>query len=126
MPKISNRRIKANHNKTQIGKNISFFDGTKKITKFGAGDSFYIHNFIKRTESRAIFEKLLHEVEFVQMFNLGIKKEVALPIPRMVSAQTCKSGDVSPIYRMPGCNQENMKIYCQVVIKQEKKLIQMM
>lgn len=33
----------------------------------------------------------------------------ARPIPRMVSAQTGKSSAVSPIYRMPGCNQKNIQ-----------------
>lgn len=42
------------------------------------------------------------------MFNLIKNKSEAEPLHRLVSAQTCKNGKNSAIYRMPGCNQSNI------------------
>jgi alkylated DNA repair dioxygenase AlkB len=93
------------------------YDGRRDVQKLGSGDSFYISKFIKsRAERDQIFQNLLSEVKFVQMYQFWKDKEQngedkgnVEPIPRMVSAQTTKNKDVSPIYRMPGCNQKNIK-----------------
>ena len=42
------------------------------------------------------------------MFQFSKKGKKVEPIPRLVSAQTCKDGETSAIYRMPGCNQSNI------------------
>lgn len=83
-------------------------DGLKSISRIAAADSFYIHDFVKKNKDKdRIFHNLLQEVEFKQMFYFG--KNGPDPIPRMVSAQTTKSNDVFPIYRMPGCNEANIE-----------------
>lgn len=87
----------------------NYYDGKKDVSKLGAGDSFYISNFIKgRRECDKIFTQLLNEVDFVQMFYFKSDSSEVEPIPRMVGGQTCKTSDSSAIYRMPGCNQSNI------------------
>jgi alkylated DNA repair dioxygenase AlkB len=95
--------------RTKKGNHISEYDGKREIQKLGAGDSFYIPNFIKnRQEREEIFRKILNEIDFVPMFSFMENWTKVLPIPRMVSAQTCKDNKTSAIYRMPGCNQRNI------------------
>tara|TARA_R110002111_G_scaffold39395_2_gene74346 strand:- start:646 stop:1503 length:858 start_codon:yes stop_codon:yes gene_type:complete len=104
MPKckrITNKRVK------QDDKNIH--NGRKDILKLGAGDSFYIANFIKSKHKKdEIFKNLLKEIDFVQMVSFTNNWTEVTPIPRMVGAQTSKTSDSSAIYRMPGCNQHNI------------------
>ncbi|QKF94361.1 2OG-Fe(II) oxygenase superfamily protein [Fadolivirus algeromassiliense] len=89
-------------------KNSQYFDGRKDINKIGAGDSYYIANFIK-SEKTDLFKNLLNEVQFEQMFNISPNKDV-YPLPRLVSAQTFyDDAKGTPIYRMPGCNEANIK-----------------
>jgi alkylated DNA repair dioxygenase AlkB len=97
-----------NLNKTMIGKHIDHFDGTKDISKLGAGDSYYIKKFMNIDDK--IFCDLLDEINFVQMYNFtpNSKESDVNPIPRMVSAQTDKNVSDSAHYRMPGCNQGNI------------------
>lgn len=108
------------------GGNVEFYDGFQCINNLGAGDSYYIPNFIKDDkEKERIMSKLLEEVKFEQMFsfvkknrgrgNKGNKgnneKRELEPIPRLVKAQTDKDEskiDKYPVYRMPGCNQGNI------------------
>ena len=95
--------------KTKCGKNIDYYDGKKPVYNLGGGDSFYIPKFIKGKKLQdEYFVKLLCEINFVQMFQF--KHETSLdPIPRMVQGQTDKTTATSSIYRMPGCNQSNIK-----------------
>mmetsp|Transcript_55064 Transcript_55064/g.49566 ORF Transcript_55064/g.49566 Transcript_55064/m.49566 type:complete len:337 (-) Transcript_55064:193-1203(-) len=119
MPKrrsTENRRCNSNGDKkTFVGKNIDHFDGLRSIKNIGAGDSYYIPNFISCANQRdEIFSKLLKEVEFEQMFNFtpNCKNKKVAPIPRLVTAQTNKDNDICdkyPIYRMPGCNEKNIQ-----------------
>ena len=118
MPKrrtTENKRCHLNEGKkTSIGKNIDHFDGLKNIKNLGAGDSYYIANFIKsKQEKDELFSSLLKEVEFEQMFNFtpNRKNKKVEPIPRLVTAQTNKDNKICnkyPIYRMPGCNERNI------------------
>jgi len=87
-------------------KAYDFFDGKSEILKLGSGDSFYIPDFLKK-ENKELFEKIMEETKFVQMFNIG--KDNADPIPRLVTAQSDRVDDGSAaIYRMPGCNEKNI------------------
>jgi len=45
---MQNKRIDI----TEAKKRYQYFDGTKDISKLGAGDSFYISNFLKKNEMR--------------------------------------------------------------------------
>lgn len=93
--------------KTKAGDHVEYYDGRKSLSNLGAGDSFYIADFVKSgTEKAQIFKDLLNEVEFEQMFNF-LKNQVE-PIPRMIAAQTDKESNETPIYRMPGCNESNI------------------
>ena len=118
MPKrrsIENRRCNSNSNKkTVVGKNIDHFDGLRSIKNLGAGDSYYIPNFISAKERDEIFAALLKEVEFEQMFYFrpNCKNKKVDPIPRLVTAQTNKDNEICdkyPIYRMTGCNEKNIQ-----------------
>jgi alkylated DNA repair dioxygenase AlkB len=100
---MQNKRIDI----TEAKKRYQYFDGTKDISKLGAGDSFYISNFLKK-ERNEIFEKLMKEAKFVQMFQ--ITEDTATPIPRLVTAQAGHNeSGASAIYRMPGCNEKNIQ-----------------
>jgi len=102
MSKFENKRIDIYEAK----QSSEFFDGKKDIAKIGAGDSYYIANFLKK-ERNEIFDKIMEESQFVQMFN--ISKTVAYPIPRLVTAQSDRiDSGASAIYRMPGCNEKNI------------------
>jgi alkylated DNA repair dioxygenase AlkB len=81
------------------------FTGSKDIYKLGAGDSFYFAKFIKDKDF-SIFNNILDEVDFVQMFNCS--STAVTPIPRLVAGQCDKESKKTAIYRMPGCNQENI------------------
>eukprot|EP01083_Nonionella_stella_P191519 708793_1 len=119
MPKrrsTENKRCEFNSNlKSSIGKNIDHFDGLRSIKNLGAGDSYYISNFIKsKKEKSELFSKLLSEIEFEQMFNFtpNCSNNKVLPIPRLVTGQTYKNNlqcNKYPIYRMPGCNEKNIE-----------------
>jgi alkylated DNA repair dioxygenase AlkB len=100
-----------NFNKTEIGKHIDHFDGTKDVSKLGAGDSYYVKKFMNINEK--IFYDLLNEISFVQMYNFtpNSKETEIQPIPRLVSGQTDKSVSDSAHYRMPGCNQGNIPTF---------------
>lgn len=108
MSKISNRVYKLKHAPTKVGKNVRFYDGSASTDDLGAGDSFYIHDFIDESQADDLFRQILNEVDFVQMFNVSASREQVFPIPRMVSAQTSKECESSALYRMPGCNQANI------------------
>lgn len=108
MSKISNRVYKLKDAPTKVGKNIRYYDGLESVKDLGAGDSFYLHDFIDRSRADELFGKILCEVDFVQMFNVSASREQVFPIPRMVSAQTSKDCETSALYRMPGCNQANI------------------
>ena len=108
MSKISNRVYKLKNAPTKVGKNIRYYDGLESVEGLGAGDSFYVHDFIAAPQADELFRKILCEVDFVQMFNVSASKEQVFPIPRMVSAQTSKDSEASALYRMPGCNQSNI------------------
>lgn len=84
------------------GKNHQFFDGKKDVYSVGE-DSYYIAKFSK---DKTMFSKIVNELEFDQMFSFS-DGDVS-PIPRMVIAQ-CEKGQRSPIYRMPGCNEKNIR-----------------
>lgn len=100
-----------NLNKTEIGKHIDHFDGSKDIPKLAAGDSYYIKKFMNIDDK--MFYDLLNEISFVQMYNFtpNAKESDVLPIPRLVSGQTDKSVTESAHYRMPGCNQGNIPTF---------------
>jgi len=99
---MQNKRIDISEAK----KRYQYFDGKKDIQKLGANDSFYIADFLKK-ERNEIFDKLMKEVNFVQMFQ--ITEDTATPIPRLVTAQAgCDKSGASAIYRMPGCNEKNI------------------
>jgi len=99
---MQNKRIDVN----EARKRFKFFDGNKDIPKLAAGDSFYIADFLKK-ERNEIFDKLMKEVKFVQMFQ--ISEDAADPIPRLVTAQAgSNESGASAIYRMPGCNEKNI------------------
>lgn len=86
---------------------VCYYDGRKALHNLGAGDMYYIPNFVKsRRDKDRIFSTLLQEVDFQQMFNFV--NNTVEPIPRMISAQTEKKGSVSLIYRMSGCNESNI------------------
>lgn len=102
MPKLENKRI----NLQEAKRTSQFYDGKKDIAKLGAGDSYYVVNFLKK-ERIEIFDKIMTEVTFAQMFNIG--ENNADPIPRLVSAQSDhQDSGASAIYRMPGCNEKNI------------------
>jgi alkylated DNA repair dioxygenase AlkB len=107
MPRNENRRVsKVNNTKNQ---NKLVYNGKKDLHNLGAGDSYYITKFIKSSKERdEIFSKLLDEIDFVSMYSFTDNWTKVHPIPRMVSAQTCKDSKTSAIYRMPGCNQRNI------------------
>lgn len=108
MPRSNvNRRVRTAPVKTKKGNHIDEFDGKRSLENLGTGDSFYIHNFLKKDRDE-IFRKILHEIDFVPMFSFMENWTKVLPIPRLVSAQTCKDSKTSAIYRMPGCNQRNI------------------
>jgi len=116
-----NKRIDLEEEKRRT----TFHNGRKDISKLGAGDSFYIAKFYKKGHQE-IFQKILEETNFIQMFHIG--KDQALPIPRLVTAQadhfeiaTEKKEDTekkeetekvkkSALYRMPGCNEKNIPV----------------
>jgi len=101
---MQNKRIDVN----EARKRFKFFDGNKDIPKLAAGDSFYIADFLKK-ERNEIFDKLMKEVKFVQMFQISPDADAASPIPRLVTAQAgCNESGASAIYRMPGCNEKNI------------------
>jgi alkylated DNA repair dioxygenase AlkB len=94
------------------------FDGNQETKNIGSGDSFYIPNFIESEKERdQFFMNILNEADFDLMFNfppythpdLVNSKELAIPIPRLVIAQTNKTFQKSPIYRMPGCSEKNIR-----------------
>jgi alkylated DNA repair dioxygenase AlkB len=105
MPRPVNKRFSFE----ELLQKTQYFDGKKDVNTFGAGDSFYIANFLKK-ERNVLFTKIMTEVEFAQMFNIG--QETAEAIPRLVSAQSdhvdLAEGQQSAIYRMPGCNEKNI------------------
>ena len=96
--------MKINH------KNNQYFDGKTQVNKIGTGDSFYEPKFIKsKREQMDIFNALMNEVEFKQMFNISPGNDL-YPLPRLVAAQTFYDDNRGiPIYRMPGCNESNIK-----------------
>jgi hypothetical protein len=125
--------VRIDHGKSRDGSHASHFDGKKDVPHIGAGDSYYRSSVLSSAaELAAVTRDLLHEVSFVQMYNLcrggggnkGAEKDgddveakgsgsasasgmkSAVPIPRYVSAQ-CDAVD-SAHYRMPGCNQGNI------------------
>lgn len=142
--KCSNKRVNITNGKTNSRKrgkqsrnkrssNSEEFNGRRRITSIGAGDSFYIPNFIKKShEKHGIFVKLLQECNWQQMFHfkntnsemstnvnntyddtstptiMNNRSTKALPIPRLVIGQTSKKANISALYRMPGCNQCNI------------------
>lgn len=82
-------------------KHHQYFNGKRSVHNLGAGDSFYVPNFIAgRYTQDVMFGNLLEEVQFVQMFNFDKQAKRVYPIPRMVSAQTTKQGDATAIYWM--------------------------
>src|SRR5437867_4039189 len=91
-------------------KDNQYFDGRKTNNKIGSGDSYYEPDFIKsKSECDEIFRALLDEVEFEQMFNVSPGNSVT-PLPRLVAAQTFyDDAQGTPIYRMPGCNEANIR-----------------
>jgi len=93
-----------------MNKNNQYFNGRKAVNKIGSGDSYYEPDFIKsKTECDDIFRALLDEVEFEQMFNISPGNAV-YPLPRLVAAQTFYDDEKgTPIYRMPGCNEANIR-----------------
>jgi len=101
--KLENRRVSIK----ELRQSTQFYDGRKDVPKFGAGDSFYVANFLK-AESKQLFPTIMGELEFTQMFNVGATQ--ANPIPRLVAAQSDRlpNGGGSAIYRMPGCNEKNI------------------
>lgn len=108
MPRNENRRVKAPLG-TKKGSHISEYDGKKDVHNLGTGDSYYIAKFVKSNrEKKMIMAKLLDEIDFVSMYSFSDNWTKVAPIPRMVSAQTCKDKTTSAIYRMPGCNQRNI------------------
>ena len=87
--------------------NVDYFDGRKDVSNLAAGDSYYIADFMRKGRAE-IFENLINEIEWDQMFNLNADSKASVQaIPRMVSGQTYK--DRRPIYRMPGCNERNIR-----------------
>jgi len=100
-----------NFNKTEIGKHIDHFDGSKDILKLAAGDSYYIKKFMNIDDK--MFYDLLNEITFVQMYNFtpNAKESDVILIPRLVSGQTDKHISNSAHYRMPGCNQGNIPTF---------------
>lgn len=108
--RIKNYRFSLDKTKNKKNQHKRIFDGKTRVEGIGAGDTFYIPNVFKsKREKDEIFSKLLEEIDFVQMFSYDGQKNDVEPICRMVSAQTSKDGKVSPIYRMPGCNQKNIE-----------------
>jgi alkylated DNA repair dioxygenase AlkB len=108
MPRNENRRV-SKPSRTKEGSHISEYDGRKDVHNLGTGDSYYISKFIKGSRNRdLIFQGLMNEVDFVSMYSFMENWTKVVPIPRMVSAQTCKDSKTSAIYRMPGCNQRNI------------------
>ena len=108
---IDNKRVVFDPNrKSQSGgKNEEYYDGMRNVNSIGAGDSFYVRNFIKSSKLRDdMFGQLLDQVPFEQMFNFY--NGVVEPIPRLVAAETDtgRSDNRRPIYRMPGCNERNI------------------
>lgn len=102
MPRPINARVSFD----ELARGSEFFNGKKDVNKIGAGDSYYIANFLKK-DRHAIFEKIMNEVEFTQMFNIGA--DTAQAIPRLVTAQSDhETLNESVIYRMPGCNEKNI------------------
>lgn len=103
MPRLENKKVSID----ELKSSSDFYNGKNDIAKFGAGDSYYIADFLKK-ERNDIFDKLMEETKFTQMFN--ISKNSAEPIPRLVTAQSTRtdSGE-SAIYRMPGCNEKNIE-----------------
>ena len=100
-----------NYAKTEIGKHIDHYDGSRDIGKLGAGDSYYIKKFINVDDT--MMHNLLNEISFVQMYNFtpNAANSEVVPIPRLVSAQTDKNVLDSAHYRMPGCNQGNIPTF---------------
>lgn len=95
-------------------KNIEHHNGKKILLKLGAGDVYYFPKFIKSaSEKNETFKNIINETDFVPMFHFKNNNDEKLqsvePIPRLLSAQTDKTGSSSAIYRMPGCNQSNIK-----------------
>lgn len=86
--------------------NGEVFNGKKDISKLAAGDTYYYARFIDDRDSR-IFKKILEETDFDQMFNCS--ETNIEPIPRLVAGQCDKSKGKSCIYRMPGCNEKNIR-----------------
>jgi hypothetical protein len=70
MPRNENRRVKISKVNKE-GKNIQEYDGKKDVSNLGAGDSYYISNFTKKNKCGEIFQKLLSEITFVQMFSFS-------------------------------------------------------
>jgi len=105
MPRLENKRIDL----AEAKRSSEFFDGKNDIAKLGAGDSFYIASFLKK-ERKELFDKIMEEAQFTQMFNIG--KDSADPIPRLVSAQSDRiDPQTNAIYRMPGCNEKNIQTH---------------
>jgi len=104
-----NKRISTRKFEKRVGTNIQCHLGNESVNSLGAGDTFYIHDFIGRDEANQIFQNLVREIDFVPMFNLSAALDNAIPIPRLVSAQTSKNGDGEAMYRMPGCNESNIR-----------------
>jgi hypothetical protein len=103
MPRLENRRLDV----AEAMRTSEFFNGKKDIAKIGSGDSYYIADFLKK-ERNELFEKIIEEGKFTQMFN--ISKDSAEAIPRLVTAQSERKEDgASAIYRMPGCNEKNIE-----------------
>ncbi len=107
MPRPVNKRVSLD----DLRHSTEFHDGKRDVAKFGAGDSYYISNFLKKNRQN-IFDQIMTETNFIQMFNIG--RDTAQAIPRLVTAQsdhlTTQNGQSlqSAIYRMPGCNEKNI------------------
>jgi alkylated DNA repair dioxygenase AlkB len=90
----------------ELKRTTDFYDGKKDISKLGAGDSYYIANLFKKNKNE-LFESVMKETHFIQMFNIG--HQCAQAIPRLITAQSDHEEDTFAIYRMPGCNERNIK-----------------
>ena len=93
-----NRKISTAKFEKQDGVNVKCHLGNETVNGLGAGDTFYIHDFIDREKADQVFKNLVREIDFIPMFNLSADLDNAIPIPRLVSAQTSKNGDGEAMY----------------------------
>lgn len=106
MPHHENRRV-SGHCTNDVGKHVQEYDGLKDVQHLGAGDSYYVRKFLKPRDLDRLYAGVLEEAPFIQMFHFENDGTEVSPIPRMVAAQT-STGEQTPIYRMPGCNERNI------------------